>query len=538
MTSDDIDALIARHGPSYRWFVTGALITGAVAMVLSATIVNVAVPSVMGAYGIGQDRAQWMATAFIATMVASQLLSAWIVGALGERLAFLIINAVFLVGTAITVTSVSFDVLIVGRVLQGFAAGTVQPMVMALIFQIFPPQRRGLAMGVYGTGIQLAPMMGPMMGGLVIDALSWREIFLVPVPLCLVSVVMALMFLPGAMKVRSLPKFDWTSFILLCAAIFLLLTAGANGQRFGWVSDKLIAITMLGLAAGSFFVWLQLRSPSPLLDFSLFRNAQFASAVAVGFVFGIGNFASNYVVPVFLQQVQGFTAGLAGLVLVPAGVLVISTTPLFGRLTDRFPAHVLVMIGISLFACGNFLMSGADVNTTFWTFAFYIIVARFGMAMIMPSLSASALRALTPEQVNKGSGTVNFCRQFGGAVGITSFVVFTEQRTQFHGEALTATQTPENAASREMLDQVGTIMGEAGLPERLHDSGALHYLGSVIEAQALTLGYQDGFIMISVVFVLALIPAWILGRAKPSAEAGGTPKPGPAAGPVAQRAKR
>jgi len=174
------------------------------------------------------------------------------------------------------------------------------------------------------------------------------------------------------------------------------------------------------------------------------------------------------------------------------------------------------MIGISMFACGNFLMSRADVNTTFWTFAVYIIVARFGMAMIMPSLSASALRALTPEQLNKGSGTVNFCRQFGGAVGITSLVVFAEQRTQFHSEALTATQTPANLTSQQLLDQVAALMGRAGLPEGITDSGALHYLGKVIEAQALTLGYQDGFIMISVVFALALIPAWILGRARPS----------------------
>jgi len=516
LISDDADALIARYGPSYRWFVTVAAITGAVAMVLSATIVNVAIPSVMGAYGIGQDRAQWMATAFIATMVASQLLSAWLVRALGEKLAFMIINAVFLAGTAVTVTSHAFEFVIVGRVLQGFSAGTIQPMVMALIFRIFPPQRRGLAMGVYGTGIQLAPMLGPMMGGLVIDALSWREIFLVPVPFCLVSVVLGMMFLPGGLTARDLPKFDWTSFILLCASIVLLLAAGANGQRFGWVSNTLLILTATGLMTGAMFVWLQLRSPSPLLDFSLFRNAQFTCAVTVGFVFGIGNFASNYVVPVFVQQVQHFTPGLAGLLLVPAGILVISTTPIFGRLTDRFPAHIMVMIGISMFACGNFLMSRADVNTTFWTFAVYIIVARFGMALIMPSLSASALRALTPEQLNKGSGTVNFCRQFGGAVGITSFVVFAEQRMQFHGEALTATQTAGNLTSRQLLDQVGALMGKAGLPDVLTNSGALNYLGKVIEAQALTLGYQDGFIMISIVFCLALIPAWVLGRAKPA----------------------
>lgn len=517
MTYDDVDALLARHGPNYRWYVTIAGITGAVAMVLSATIVNVAIPSVMGSYGIGQDRAQWLATAFIATMVASQLLSAWIVRALGERLAFLIINFVFLVGTAIAFTSQSFELVIVGRVLQGFSAGTVQPMMMTLIFRVFPPQRRGLAMGVYGTGIQLAPMLGPMLGGFVIDALSWREIFLVPVPLCLVSLVLGVIFLPGELRVRDLPKFDWSSFALLCATIVLLLSAGANGQRFGWTSDMLVIMTVIALGTGTLFVWLQLRSPSPLLDFSLFRNAQFASAVAVSFVFGIGNFASNYIVPVFVQQVQGFTPTLSGMLLVPAGVLVISTTPLFGRLSDRFPAHIMVMVGISLFACGNFLMSWADVNTTFWTFATYVIVARFGMALIMPSLSASALRALTPEQLNKGSGTVNFGRQFGGAFGITSLVVFSEQRIQFHGEALTATQTPDNTTSRYLLDQVGAIMSEAGVSEAFQDSGALYYLGKVIEAQARTMGYQDGFIMISIVFVLALIPAWILGRAKPTA---------------------
>jgi EmrB/QacA subfamily drug resistance transporter len=347
--------------------------------------------------------------------------------------------------------------------------------------------------------------------------LSWREIFLVPVPLCLVSVVLGALFLPGGLGVRDLPKFDWYSFVLLCSSIVFLLSAGANGQRLGWSSDTLIILALTAIVTGATFVWLQLRSASPLLDFSLFRNAQFASAVTVSFVFGIGNFASNYIIPVFVQQVQGFTPSLSGLLLLPAGALVISATPFFGRLADRFPAYLMVMVGISLFACGNFLMSAADVNTSFWTFAFYVIVARFGMSLIMPSLSSSALSALTPEQLNKGSGTINFCRQFGGAFGISALVVFSEQRIQFHGEALTATQTAANSTSRDLLDQVGAIMNEAGVSEAFQDSGALYYLGKVIEAQARTMGYQDGFIMISIVFVLALIPAWVLGRANPAA---------------------
>ncbi len=517
MTSATADLPAERQPPSYKWLVMFSGVSGSVAMILSATIANVAVPSVMGAYGIGQDRAQWMATAFIATMVASQLLSAWFAKAFGVRLAFLIINIVFLIGTTITVAANNLDVLIIGRVLQGFAAGTVQPMVMALIFKLFPPERRGLAMGVYGMGIQIAPMLGPMFGGLVIDALSWREIFLVPVPICLMSLAMGMIYLPGREEKGGLPRFDWSGYILLCTALLFLLTAGANGQRYGWTSNTLLTTLIIGLGAGAWFIRLQLRSTEPLLDFSLFRNAQFTSAVLVSFVFGVGNFASNYIIPVFVQVVQGFTPGLAGFMLLPAGILVISGTPIFGRVADAFPAHLMVMVGLTLFAFGNFLMSGADVNTSFWTFTFFIIVARSGMALIMPSLSTAALRALTPEQLNKGSGTVNFFRQFGGSCGITALVVFMEQRTQFHGEAFTATQTPGNIVSRELIGQVGSLMGEAGLPSALHGPGALHYLGQVIEAQSLTLGYQDGFLMISIVFVLALIPAWILGRSKPVA---------------------
>lgn len=177
-------------------------------MILSSTIANVAVPTVMGAFGVGQDQAQWLATGFIATMVASQLLSAWFVRALGVRAAFLMINAVFFAGTAIAFFGPSFEMVVLGRVLQGFSAGIVQPMTMALIFMQFPPNRRGQAMGVHSMGIQIAPMLGPMIGGLIIDTVGWREIFLVPVPICAVSVLLGMLYLPGREEEGALPKFD------------------------------------------------------------------------------------------------------------------------------------------------------------------------------------------------------------------------------------------------------------------------------------------------------------------------------------------
>jgi len=217
-----------------KWLVMGAGMAGAVGMVLSSTLANVAVPTVMGAFGVGQDQAQWLATAFVATMVASQLLSAWFARAFGVRGTFVLINCIFFAGTALSVVGASFEMVVLGRVLQGFAAGVMQPMIMALIFTQFPPERRGQAMAIHGTGIQIAPMLGPMIGGLVIDTLGWREIFLVPIPICVVALLLGMVYLPGREEQsRPGPRFDWTGYSLLVAMLATLLFAGANGQRFG-----------------------------------------------------------------------------------------------------------------------------------------------------------------------------------------------------------------------------------------------------------------------------------------------------------------
>lgn len=485
---------------------------GAIAMVLSSTIANVAVPTVMGAFGVGQDQAQWLATGFVATMVASQLLSAWFARALGVRGAFLVVHCVFFTGTAIAFLAPNIELVILGRVLQGFSAGVVQPMVMALIFNRFPADRRGQAMAIHGMGIQIAPMLGPMIGGMVIDTLGWREIFLVPVPICVVALFLGMLYLPGREEAGPPPKFDWLGYSLLVTTIGTLLAAGANGQRFGWNSDAIVLMFVLGLSAGVTFVWLQLRATAPLLDLSLFKIPQFTSAVIVAFVFGLGNFASNYLIPVTVQHVQGFTPFLSGLLLVPAGLLVISGTSIFGRVADAFPAHVMVICGLCMFALGNYFMSNTDANTTFAAFALLIVIARCGMALILPSLSASALRVLSAEQLHRGSGTINFMRQLGGSCGVTSVVVFIEQRTQFHVEAMADTQTFDNLTSQELLAKLRDVLAAAGVSENVQGPGAMHYLGKVIEAQASARGFTDSFMIIAMVFLLAAIPAWNLGK--------------------------
>ncbi|MGH6915450.1 MAG: DHA2 family efflux MFS transporter permease subunit, partial [Geminicoccales bacterium] len=335
MAAETIGDLSARYGDSYRLLLTGAGMIAAFTMVFTGTIVNVAVPDVMGAYGVGQDKAQLLSTGYVAAMTASQLLNAWFVQTFGQRLAFCLVLIVFTAGGLICGLSPSLDLIIFGRVMQGFSAGIIQPLVMVTLFQLFPKERRGTAMGIYGMGLVLALGAGPVIGGITVDTLGWRSIFYVSMPMVMIAFAMGSIFMPSAKPEGERTPFDWTSYVLLCLALYCLISGISDGQREGWTSDVIMLRLIVGIAAAALFARLQLRDGPRLLDFSLFANPRFASAVVVAFVFGMGNFAMTYAIPVFGQIVQGYTATLAGFLLLPASLLLVAVFPLTGQLADR-----------------------------------------------------------------------------------------------------------------------------------------------------------------------------------------------------------
>ncbi len=517
MTYESVDDLYKRYGRGYLWLATFTGVTASFTMVLTGTVANVAVPNVMGAFGVGQDIAQFVATAFIATMTASQLLNAWFVGAFGQRLAFTIVLTIFAAGGFLCALSPTLDFVIVGRVMQGFAAGVVQPLVMVTIIQVFPPERRGTAMGIYGMGLVLALGLGPLVGGVVTDALSWRYMFFVPLPLVAIALIMGTFFMPSQKTDKERVPFDWFGYLFLCVALFCLMSGIANGQREGWGSDTIVTYFVIGGVSGAAFIKSQLRADAALLQFSLFRNPNFAAAILVAFIYGVGNFSTTYAVPVFGQLVQGLTPTAAGSLLLPASLVLVALFPFTGWLSDRVSPQGPLMGGFLLFAVGTLLLASADVNTAYLHIVLFAMVGRLGMGFIMPSLMSAAIKALPPDELNAGSGTVNFFRQLGGAFGINALVALIERRTQFHADALTATQSADNAVTRELIQRAGELLGQTGLPEAFQRAVALEHLGDMIYAQATTLAFQDGFRMIAVVFVLALIPAWLLGRSARSA---------------------
>jgi len=517
LTSESVDGLYRRYGRSYLWLATFTGVTASFTMVLTGTVVNVAIPNVMGAFGVGQDLAQFIATAFIATMTASQLLNAWFVDAFGQRLAFTIVLTIFAAGSLICAFSPTLDFIILGRVMQGFSAGVIQPLVMVTIIQVFPSERRGMAMGIYGMSLVLALGLGPVVGGVVSDALQWRYMFFVPLPLVAVALIMGTFFMPSERPETARAPFDWAGYLLLCTAIFCVMSGIANGQREGWGSDTIVTYLAVGGVAGIVFIYSQLNADAPLLRLSLFRNPSFAAAAVVALVYGVGNFSTTYAVPVFGQLVQGLTPTAAGSLLLPASLVLLVIFPFTGWLSDRVQPQFPLLGGLVLFVTGTMLLATADVNTAYLHVVVFAMVGRLGMGFIMPSLMSAAIKALPPEDLNAGSGTVNFCRQLGGAFGINTLVALMERRTQFHSEALTSTQSADNPVTRELIQKAGDLLGQSGLPDALRQAMAFEHLGDIIHAQALTRSFQDGFHMIALVFVIALVPAWILGRSAAAA---------------------
>ncbi len=513
-TNESISDLFARFGPSYRVLVMIAGMTASFTMVMSSTIVNVATPDVMGAFGIGLDQAQLMATAFNITMVTSQLLSAWLVAALGQRGAFMLMAVVFAVGSITAAVSQDFSMLVVGRILQGSASGVIQPLVMVVAFEVFPASRRGYAMALYSMGVFMAVAVGPIFGGIFIDLFHWRYIFWAPLPVIAIAAAMGWVFIPSVPSTDRRP-FDWPGYLLLLVSVYCLITGITNGAREGWTSGYIVTLFTTGIITGALMVATQLRDRAALIDVTLFRNRRFAMVAIIAFVFGIGNFGVGYAVPVFTQLIQGLTPLDAALVMLPSALLIVTTLPLTGRLADTVPAHWGIIAGLCLFAAGTAPMAGADVNTPVFTIMALFIVSRMGMSFTNPFIMNTALQALPQDKLSAGGGTINFCRQLGGSLGLAAWVVFVETRTQMHSEALTATQSAGNETTRTLVQEVERLLGEAGLPAEQQASGALFYLGEVIQAQASTLGFQDGFLLLVAFFLAAMIPAWLLGRIRP-----------------------
>lgn len=508
--------LAERYGSAYRWLVTAAILLGLTAMTGSVTIVNVAMPDIMGEFGLGQDQVQLISTSYLAAMTASMLMASWVVETFGTRNAYIMTQVGFILGSMIAGFSPDGSFLIFARVLQGVSAGVATPLGMVTIFQAFPPDRRGTAMGIYEVGMALAPAVAPAIGGMLIDNFNWRFVFAIAPPLCVPAIVLALVFLPAKQSSNAKAEnrsFDLLGFGLLSIGITFLLTGLSNGQRIGWDSTFVRGSFLVAAIAAVAFVIQERRTKTPILALEVFSNPRFVASSAVAFIIGVGLYGSTYLVPLFVQTLQGYMPTTSGLLLLPAGVVLAVIFPTCGRLADVVPPYLLIACGAALFGLSNFLMSGADPSTAFWTFAWWVVIGRIALGLILPSLNAGSLSVLDHRLVRQGAGAVSFCRQLGGAIGVNALSIYLERQTTFYATEFNALQTG-TAADNNALRRIAGMLRRAGLSDNPHvtlrTQEAYRFLSRMIEAQASVFGYRACFLLVAMIFFAAVFPAWFM----------------------------
>lgn len=506
--SEDPGVLFLRER---RWFATLTVNLSTIGSIMASTMVNVALPSIMGAFGIGQDTAHWLSTGFLSAQCVCLLLNAWLVARIGPKRTYLLAIAIYTAASFIGLTANNIETVIFARILQGSAAGLLQPLALTVVYAAFPPHQRGIGIGIFGMGIVLGPALGPVVGGMIVDHVSWEYTFVGSLPVCLLGGVLCLSTLPDRLGTVARRPFNWLSFALIVFAISMILTALSNGQRLGWNAEAIVLGLVAGVLAFIGFIFWEMLTSSPLLQVRLFLNPMFAISSCVGFIFGAGMFGSLYVLPLFVQTVQHYTATKAGLLMMPAGLVLLVVFPIAGRLAQR-SSRGPVLAGLALFSVSNVLLARGDVNSAFWTVALLAMIGRIGLGFIMPSLNLQGLRTLPSDLLPYGAGTLNFVRMLGAASGVNAVSLTLDRSFDHYLELLKATQNEANAMTVTFLHRMGTYLDAAGLTGVERTATMMGYLRQTLNGQANALAHQDGFLVIALWFVLAMVPALFLGR--------------------------
>lgn len=509
-TFDAVEKMFHRYGVRYAWIAMTTVMVAVLATLLTGTIINVAIPEIMGTYGIGQDKAQWLATANLAASTVGMLMTFWMVGAWGLRNMMVVTLIAFLGSSILGGISPNIEVMIFARIIQGLTSGMIAPISMSIIFQLFPARKQGTVMGVASLGAILAPALGPTIGGLLIDSFSWRFVYFLGVPFSLICLPLSIIFLPGRDEREEIKSFDWAGLVALSVAITFMLVGLTNGEKEGWSSNIILIDFFVSFAAWGFFIFWQLRSQNPLLNLAIFKFKRFAIFALTSFSFGAGLYGSTYIIPLFLQLVQGMTPTDSGLAMMPAGFLMGILFPVFGKMADQYDPRTLISWGLVLFSLSFYLLVAADADTGFWTFVFWMCLGRLGIAVASPSMNLHSVRSVPASYTSQAAGVLSFVRQLGGAYGVNMLSLMLARRTQFHADSLSSTQALDNTPMLEMLAHLRDSLLAAGLTGVEQTAVAMTQLVTIVYTQATIIAFKDTFLIAAIVLLLPLVPTWML----------------------------
>ena len=492
--------------------ITLTTMLGLIMAIVDTSIVNVALNNMAGTLGASLDEIGWVATGYILASVIVMPLNGWLTARFGRRNFYAACIVIFTVSSFLCGTATSVWQLVFYRVLQGIGGGALQPTAQAILFESYPPDKRSGAMAIFGLGAMVGPAIGPTLGGYIVDNYSWPLIFYINLPIGIAAFFMTLAFIRDQSYVkRSTNPVDWLGLGLLTAGISTLQFVLERGQREDWFSSQTIVIaTTISVCALIAFVVRELNDPQPLVDLTVFKTRSFAAGNVIGIVTGFGLYGSALIMPLYFQNVMGFTAMGTGIALLPGAIATAISMPIASRIVKWIDARTSIAFGLLLFALGCWLVGGLNQQATLGDTLWPRAIQGFALGFMFVPLTTATLGEISRAKMANATGVYTLIRQLGGSLGIAILQLVETRR--------------EDSAYATLAS--GITMANQNVANALHgvaNQGAmLSNIAGMVMLNAETVAYNDVFRLCALVFLISLPTVLLLRGGKP-ATSGGPP---------------
>lgn len=447
---------------SKQWLVLGAVLLGTFICVLNNSLINLGMTTLMHSFHVSEIEVQWVLTGYILTFGVVVPVSGYLAETLGIKKLFTYALGVFLVGSTVGSIAWSFPIVVLARVIQALGAGMIMPTSMTIIYKVVPPGGRGMAMGIWGISVMVAPTIGPVLSGVIVEYLSWRYLFIINIPLVLLAIFVAWRLLVD-IPARGEWAFDAKGFITVTLGCFALLYAVNQGNRLGWNSPWIVGLLVFAVVTLLLFIVIETRSLDPLLDFHVFASRDFTLGVIISSLAMISIYSTAYLIPFYLQGILGFSPSHAGLLLIPQAACQGIMMLVSGRVLDVKGPREIVTAGLLVFAAGAFCISRISLGGTMVILLIGLSLLGMGNGMSSMTSTNAGLNSLPDRSISQASAMVNSLRQIAGSIGLVVITAVYEFRLDAYlgGTALPEALSP--VYNQAAVNAVGDVFGILGL---------------------------------------------------------------------------
>ncbi len=498
-----------------KWIVALTVMLPTFIEIMDISVVNVSLPHIQGNLSAGLDEVTWILTSYLVSNAIIIPISGWLAGIFGRKRYLIFSLILFTASSVLCGSALSLSILIVARIFQGIGGGGLQPISQAILLESFPDEERGLAMAFFGMGVVLAPIMGPVLGGWLTDTWNWRWVFYINLPAGILAIALVFFFVYDPRYIRRRqPKIDTWGLFFLAVGLGCLQIVLDKGQRDDWFSSNfIITFSLISGTALILFLITELRSPNPVVDLRVFRDHSFAIGNLIMFAGFFCLFGSIVLLPLYLQNLMGYTSFWAGLVLGPGGIAAFFIMPLAGLMMKKnVSPRLLLAAGLTISACALWLMSGFNLDASFRAVALPRIIQGFGLGLFFVPLSAATFSGIPKEETGNASGIFNLLRNLGGSFGVAFCTTVLARRTQLHQTFLAEHVTPYNPSFQRYFNQIQKWLQNHQAPF----AGPSAPLGEIYQRvlrQSYMLAFNDTFWLLSLA-TAALVPLTIFFRQK------------------------